>query len=76
MFPTGAFRVGATNRNLFEPALNWKLFELNHTLDNYFEIYDDEFVHVVAKRRKLNKRSFVLSKDVKQICQVVVRKCG
>lgn len=72
----GALRVASKNRKMFEPGIKRKLHDLNHSLDNYFETQNDEFLHVVTKKRKIESRSFVLCNDVNKLCKIVVQNRG
>ena len=64
------FRVVVRSRKLFETGLKHKLTEFNHTLDEYFDVHEKEFVHLKGNVKTFSKQPFVFCKDVKQLCQL------
>ncbi|KAJ8685580.1 hypothetical protein QAD02_021373 [Eretmocerus hayati] len=59
-----AFRVASRNRRMFEPNLMTKLDVSNHKLDEFFEVREDVFTRCVGKNTAIEKKKFVICKDI------------
>ncbi|CAH0560520.1 unnamed protein product [Brassicogethes aeneus] len=67
-----AFRIAAEDRNLFEPNLKRKLSKINHKLDSFFHVENENFIKTVKDVSNAETKELVICKNFENFLNYVL----